>query len=55
MWTDGLGFAPGLAVSPVDGGRIALGGSEAAAAGTVAFVLLVLAQRLIGDAVRMEP
>ena len=36
VWTDGLGFAPGLAMSPVDGGRIDLGGSEAVAAGTVA-------------------
>lgn len=36
VWTDGLGFAPGLAASPVDGGRIDLGGSEAVAAGTVA-------------------
>jgi hypothetical protein len=45
----------GVVAPLIEDGDAALGGSEAAAAGAVAFVMLVLAQRLIGDAVRMEP
>ena len=54
--TLGLGvLLLGIVAPLIEDGDAALGGSKAAAAGTVAFVLLVLAQRLIGDAVRMEP
>jgi hypothetical protein len=44
----------GIVAPLVERGGSALGGSEALVAGAVAFLLLLLAQRLIGDSVRME-
>jgi uncharacterized membrane protein YjfL (UPF0719 family) len=45
----------GIVAPLVDSGQNALGRSDAVAAGAIALILIVIAQRLIGDSVRMEP